>query len=61
MIFQLIDNTSWASLLVNESRTWQRETRNIENAHNSISQIQCSKDYHRIMQVTNQGYGDNDV
>ena len=29
MIVQLINNISWASLLVSESKTWQRETSSV--------------------------------
>ncbi len=61
MIFQLIDNTSWASLLVNESKNWQRETRNVENKNCSKSYSSNYKEGNKNIQLVIHENGENYV
>jgi len=61
MIFQLIDNTSWASLLVNESKNWQRETRNVENESSSNSYSPNPIYSNKTIQLVTQEKGENRV
>ena len=61
MIFQLIDNTSWASLLVKESKNWKRETRDVENENNSNRYPLNSKNINKTIQVIVNVNGENHV
>jgi hypothetical protein len=63
MIFQIIDNTSWASLLVNESKIWQRETRIVETENKSKrkSHSQNTNDNIKTIQLVIQENGENHV
>ena len=49
MIVQLINNVSWASLLVSESKNWQRETLYVAKERSTV------KDKIRKDQVENKG------
>ena len=61
MIFQLIDNTSWASLLVNESENWRRETSDVENENNSKRYSLNSKNINKTIQLIIDENGENHV
>ena len=61
MIVQLINNASWASLLVNESKTWQRETSNTIKKSNSKYRFSNVNDSIKTVQVVTQLTGANDV
>ena len=61
MIFQVIDNTSWASLLVKESKNWKRETRDVENENNSNRYPLNSKNINKTIQVIVNVHGENHV
>ena len=63
MIFQIIDNTSWASLLVNESKIWQRETRIVETENKSKrkSHSRNTNDNFKTIQLVIQENGENHV
>ena len=63
MIFQIIDNTSWASLLVNESKIWQRETRIVEteNKRKRKSHSRNTNDNIKTIQLVIQENGENHV
>ena len=63
MIFQIIDNTSWASLLVNESKIWQRETRIVETENKSKrkSHSRNTNDNIKTIQLVIQENGENHV
>jgi len=63
MIFQIIDNTSWASLLVNESKIWQRETRIVETENKSKrkNHSRNTNDNIKTIQLVIQENGENHV
>jgi hypothetical protein len=63
MIFQIIDNTSWASLLVNESKIWQRETCIVETENKSKrkSHSRNTNDNIKTIQLVIQENGENHV
>jgi hypothetical protein len=63
MIFQIIDNTSWASLLVNESKIWQRETRIVEIKYKNKSKChsQNTNDNNKTIQLVKQENEENHV
>jgi hypothetical protein len=55
MIIQLINNISWASLLVSESKTWQCRT------HKQVKENNISKDRIRTAKIEIKGAGENNV
>ena len=63
MIFQIMDNTSWASLLVNESKIWQRETRIVETENKSKrkNHSRNTNDNIKTIQLVIQENGENHV
>jgi hypothetical protein len=63
MIFQIIDNTSWASLLVNESKIWQRETRIVEIKYKNKSKCHSrnTNDNNKTIQLVKQENEENHV
>jgi hypothetical protein len=61
MIFQIIDNITWASLLVNESKTWRRKIGTMENRNDRECKYLNSKDSNKTIHIAIQENGADNV